>query len=108
MTTTPTSPTEPVGLREQLLRLFPDELIYNSRQLVPAMTNLELAATSFANFGLKAPTQAELDAEAARRTNANKDPQADPAPGNFTVVKAKAKPGDKGRAMAIKRFGTKP
>lgn len=108
MTTTPTSPTEPVGLREQLLRLLPDELVYDTRQLIPDQTNLELAATSFANFGLKAPTQAELDAEAARRTNANKDPQADPAPGNFTVVKAKAKPGDQGRAMAARRFGTKP
>jgi hypothetical protein len=102
MTTTPTSPTEPVGLREQLLRLLPDEIVFGTRVLSPGQTNLELVAASFANFALKAPTQADLDAEARRRTAANKDPQADPSPGNFTV----AKPGDKGRAMAAKRFGT--
>ncbi len=96
---------EPVGLEEHLIRLLPDELVYDTRQLIPAMTNLELAAVSFQNFGLKAPTQATLDAEAARRTAANRDPQADPSPGAFEVVKPK--PGDQGRAMAAQRFGAK-
>jgi len=96
---------EAVSLEEQLLRLLPDELVFNTRQLIPDQTNLELAATSFANFGLKAPTQATLDAEAARRTAANRDPQAEPSPGDSVVVKPK--PGDQGRAMAAKRFGTR-
>lgn len=113
MTTTPTSrpawkgQPEPVGLEETLLRLLPDEVIYNTAQLFPGQSNLEFTAAWFANFNLKAPTQATLDAEAKRRTAANRDPAADPSPSPDTLLKPKPRPGDQGRAMAAKRFGVK-
>ena len=70
---------------------------------MPGQRDLDLPAQTFETLGLKPPTQAELDAEAARRTAANRDPQADPAPGSNVVLKPR--PGDQGRAMAAKRFG---
>jgi len=96
---------QPQGLFERLLRELPDEIIFDTRQLTPGQSNLELAAASFANFGLKAPTQADLDAEARRRTARNRDPQADPSPGDSVAVKPKF--GAKGAAQAAKRFGGK-
>lgn len=99
MTTTPApSPQaqpEPATRKERLLRLLPDEIVANTRQLVPGQSNLTLAQDSLRAFG-ETLTQADLDAEARRRTQANRDPQAEPAPGAF---------GAAGRAEAARRFG---
>lgn len=112
MTSTPASrpawkgQPQPKDLAGQLLQQLPDEIVFNTRQVMPGQTNLELAASAFETLGLKPPTQADLDAEAARRNAANRDPQADPSPGDGVVLKPR--PGDQGRAMAARRFGAKP
>lgn len=91
---------------QRLLLDLPDPVVYGTRQLSPGQTNLQLAAQAFAEFGQRAPTQADLDKEAARRVEANKNPSADPPPAD---VKANAKfPGAQGRAQAAKRGWADP
>lgn len=54
--------------------------------------------------GLRPVTKADIEAETARRAEVNRDPAATPSDGAFQMLT----PGDQGRAMAARRFGTKP
>ena len=97
-TTTPSWQGQPEAatLKERLIRLLPDDIVHGTRQLLGGSSNLEIAKRGLESFGEDC-TQADLDAEARRRTQTNQDPQATPSPGAF---------GQQGKAEAARRFGT--
>lgn len=89
----------------RLLAQIPDDALVGSRRVVAGETNLDAVRRAFVEAGQRPPNQADLDAERARRVEANKPHESDPPAAD---VKANRNfPGAKGAAEAAKRFGPK-